>query len=146
MAHLFATTDLERSYRVNINVIGLDGRPRVMGLKTLLCEWLSFRRETVRRRLEYRLAKVRDRLHVLDGLLIAYLNIDEVIAVIRTEEDPRAALMTRFGISEAQAEAILSLRLRHLARLEEIKIRSEARTLGEERDRLEKILRHFRPG
>ena len=140
MAHLFATTDLERSYRVNLNVIGLDGRPRVMGLKALLGEWLTFRRQTVRRRLEHRLENVRDRLHILDGLLIAFLNIDEVIAVIRAEEAPKAALMERFGLTETQAEAVLALRLRQLARLEEIKIRSEARTLGEERDRLEKIL------
>ncbi len=140
MAHLFATTDLERSYRVNLNLIGLDGRPRVMGLKALLSDWLAFRQETVTRRLQHRLDKVRERLHVLDGLLTAYLNIDEVIALIRSAEDPKSALMARFGLTETQAEAILALRLRHLARLEEIRIRAEADALGTERDRLEKIL------
>jgi len=118
MNHLFATTDLERAYRVNLNVIGLDGRPRVKPLKTLLAEWLTFRIETVRKRLQHRLERVSRRLHVLDGLLIAYLNIDEVIRIIREAEDPKGELMARFALSETQAEAILELKLRHLARLE----------------------------
>ncbi|MEY4933275.1 MAG: hypothetical protein RLZZ403_1595, partial [Pseudomonadota bacterium] len=125
MAHLFATTDLERSYRVNLNVIGLDGRPRVMDLKSMLVEWLTFRTDTVTRRLSWRLAKVEARLHILDGLLIAYLNLDEVIRIIRTEEEPKPALIARFGLSEIQAEAILETKLRHLAKLEEMKIRGE---------------------
>ena len=140
MDHLFATTDLERSYRVNLNVIGLDGRPQVKPLDRLLKEWLRFRTETVRRRLQHRLEKVRDRLHVLDGLLIAFLNIDEVIRIIREEDEPKLALMQAFGLTEVQAEAILELRLRHLARLEEMKIRTEQAELAAERDRLEKIL------
>jgi len=140
MAHLFATTDLERTYRVNINVIARDGRPRVMGLRALLEEWLSFRVDTVRRRLQYRLEKVTARLHILDGLLIAYLNLDEVIRIVRTEDDPKAALIARFQLSEAQAEAILETKLRHLARLEEMKIRGEQDELARERDGLEKLL------
>lgn len=140
MAHLFATTDLERTYRVNLNVIGLNGRPQVKGLATLLGEWLTFRTQTVRRRLQHRLDKVLDRLHVLEGLLIAYLNLDEVIAIIRNEDTPRPVLMKRFGLSERQAEAILDLKLRHLAKLEEKKIRGENDALAAERDRLEKIL------
>ncbi len=140
MDHLFATTDLERSYRVNMNVIGLDGRPRVRNLREMLVEWLQFRTETVRRRLQYRLDRVNERLHILEGLLIAYLNIDEVIAIIRNEEEPKPVLMERFGITDAQAEAILELKLRYLARLEEMKIRSEQEELAAERDRLEKIL------
>jgi topoisomerase-4 subunit A len=140
MAHLFATTDLERSYRVNMNMIGLDGRPRVMGLKPLLAEWLEFRQATVRRRLEWRLGKVAARLHVLDGLLVAYLNLDEVIRIVRTEDEPKPVLMQRFGISDIQAEAILETRLRHLARLEEMKIRGEQAELAAERDSLEKTL------
>ncbi len=140
MRHLFATTDLERSYRVNLNMIGLDGRPRVKNLREILREWLEFRTLTVRRRLQYRLAKVRDRLHVLGGLLLAYLNLEEVIAIIRREEAPRPALMARFALSEAQAEAILELRLRHLARLEEMKIRSEQEELERERGQLEGVL------
>jgi topoisomerase IV subunit A len=140
MAHLFATTDLERSYRVNLNVIALDGRPRVMGLKALLAEWLEFRRQTVRRRLTTRLEKVTRRLHILDGMLIAYLNLDEVIRIIRREDEPRPVLMKRFKLSEEQADAILDTRLRHLAKLEELKIRDEQAQLAEERAGLEAIL------
>ncbi|HYW05137.1 MAG TPA: DNA topoisomerase IV subunit A [Gammaproteobacteria bacterium] len=140
MRHLFATTDLERSYRVNLNVIGLDGRPRVKDLREILLEWLEFRTVTLRRRLQFRLAKVRDRLHVLEGLLAAYLNIDEVIAIIRREDEPKPVLMQRFGLSEVQAEAILELRLRHLARLEEMKIRAEQEELEGERAGLERTL------
>jgi topoisomerase-4 subunit A len=140
MAHLFATTDLERSYRVNMNVIALDGRPRVMGLKPMLGEWLEFRQATVRRRLEWRLARVTARLHVLDGLLIAFLNLDEVIRIVRTEDEPKPVLMERFGLSDVQAEAILETKLRHLAKLEEMKIRGEQGELSAERDSLEKTL------
>jgi topoisomerase-4 subunit A len=125
MSHLFATTDLERSYRVNMNVIGLDGRPGVRDLASMLREWLDFRRQTVRRRLQHRLEQVLRRLHILDGLLIAFLNIDEVIAIIRSEDRPKPVLMARFGLSDEQAEAILELKLRHLAKLEEMKIRGE---------------------
>lgn len=140
MAHLFATTDLERTYRVNMNIIGLDGRPRVKNLRDLLSEWLVFRKETVRRRLQYRLDKVLQRLHILDGLLVAFLNIDEVIRIIRTEEEPKPVLMSTFGLSDIQAEAILELKLRHLAKLEEMKIRGEQDELAKERDTLEKTL------
>ena len=140
MGHLFATTDLQRSYRVNLNLIGLDGRPAVKPLDTILREWLDFRRNTVRRRLQHRLDKVEARLHLLAGYLIAYLNIDEVIAIIRSEDQPRAELMRRFGLSELQADAILDLRLRQLAKLEEIRIRTEQDELGAERDRLQRIL------
>jgi topoisomerase-4 subunit A len=140
MSHLFATTDLERNYRVNMNLIGLDGRPKVMGLRELLTEWLRFRTRTVRRRLEHRLAKVQERLHLLEGLLIAFLNIDEVIRIIRTEDEPKAALMARFGLSDAQAEYVLNTRLRQLARLEEMKIRSEQEELERERKKLEALL------
>ncbi|MDJ0808312.1 MAG: DNA topoisomerase IV subunit A [Gammaproteobacteria bacterium] len=140
MSHLFATTDLERTYRVNLNLIGTNGRPAVKDLLGLLKEWLAFRTETVRRRLQYRLDQVLDRLHILEGLMIAYLNIDEVIAIIRYEDDPKAELMNRFRLSERQAEAILNLRLRHLAKLEEIKIRGEQEALEDERNRLEKTL------
>jgi topoisomerase IV subunit A len=140
MAHLFATTELERTYRVNLNVIGLDGRPRVMGLKALLSEWLEFRQQTVRRRLRHRLDKVERRLHILDGLLIVYLNLDEVIRIIRREDEPKPVLMKRFKLSDEQAEAILETKLRHLARLEEMKIREEQRELSEERAELEAIL------
>jgi len=140
MAHLFATTDLERTYRVNLNVIARDGRPRVMGLKPLLEEWLSFRIDTVTRRLQFRLEKVNARLHILDGLLVAYLNLDEVIRIVRYEDEPKAALMARFQLSELQAEAILETKLRHLARLEEMKIRGEQGELAKERDQLEKLL------
>ena len=141
MAHLFATTDLERSYRVNINVIGLDGRPRVFGLKELLAEWLGYRKETVKRRLQYRLDKVTARLHILDGLLIAFLNLDEVIRIVRREDEPKPVLMKRFKLTDAQAEAILETKLRHLAKLEEMKIRGEQKELAGEQDMLEKTLK-----
>ncbi|MCL1078329.1 DNA topoisomerase IV subunit A [Parashewanella spongiae] len=140
MAHLFATTDLEKSFRVNLNVLGLDGRPQVKGLKQILTEWLSFRTETVRKRLQYRLDKVLARLHVLDALMIAFLNIDEVIEIIRQYDNPKAELMARFKLSERQAEAILDLKLRHLAKLEEVKIQTEQNELAEERDKLELTL------
>ncbi|MGR9087774.1 MAG: DNA topoisomerase IV subunit A [Gammaproteobacteria bacterium] len=140
MSHLFATTDLEKSYRVNLNMIGLDGRPKVKNLRDILTEWLTFRTETVRKRLQHRLDKVLARLHILEGLLIAYLNIDEVIRVIRTEEHPKPVLMERFGITDLQAEAILELKLRYLARLEEMKIRGEQAELQQERAELEKTL------
>jgi topoisomerase IV subunit A len=140
MAHLFATTDLEKSYRANFNLIGLDGRPQVKDLGGLLREWLTFRTQTVRRRLQHRLDKVIDRLHVLEGLLIAYLNLDEVIAIIRREEHPKPVLMQRFALSDRQAEAILETKLRHLARLEELKIRGENDALSKERSSLEKTL------
>lgn len=140
MAHLFATTDLEKNYRVNLNMLGLNGRPQVKDLKAILSEWLVFRRETVRRRLQYRLDKVLARLHILEGLLIAFLNIDEVIEIIRSEDEPKPVLMARFGITETQAEAILELKLRHLAKLEEMKIRGEQDELAKERDKLELTL------
>jgi topoisomerase-4 subunit A len=140
MAHLFATTDLERTVRVNMNIIGLDGRPRVMNLLGLLGEWLEYRIQTVTRRLQHRLEKVEARLHVLEGLLVAYLNIDEVIRIIRTEDTPKPVLMSTFGLSDAQAEAILELKLRHLAKLEEMKIRGEQDALAAERDALQKTL------
>ncbi|MFK4753647.1 DNA topoisomerase IV subunit A [Oceanobacter antarcticus] len=140
MAHLFATTDLERNYRVNMNVIGLDGRPQVKNLLTMLNEWLTYRTATVRRRLQFRLDKVLARLHILEGLLVAFLNIDEVIEIIRQEEQPKLALMQRFGISDIQAEAILELKLRHLAKLEEMNIRGEQDELEKERQQLEKTL------
>ena len=140
MSHLFASTDLERTYRVNLNLIGTDGRPAVKDLRTLLKEWLQFRTETVRRRLQYRLDQVNERLHILEGLMVAYLNIDEVIAIIRYEDDPKSELMKRFSLSEIQAEAILNLRLRHLAKLEEMKIRGEQAELEKERESLEKTL------
>ncbi|KAA1192258.1 DNA topoisomerase IV subunit A [Photorhabdus heterorhabditis] len=140
MNHLFATTDLEKSYRVNLNMIGLDNRPTVKGLVEILSEWLIFRRETVRKRLNHRLAKVLKRLHVLEGLLIAFLNIDEVINIIRNEDEPKPMLMARFGLSETQTEAILELKLRHLAKLEEMKIRGEQDELAKERDKLQAIL------
>jgi topoisomerase-4 subunit A len=140
MAHLFATTDLERTYRVNMNVIGLDGRPQVKDLRALLKEWLVFRTETVRRRLEYRLEKVKRRLHLLEGLLIAFLNLDEVIHIIRTEDEPKPVLMKRFKLSEEQTDYILDTKLRQLARLEEMKIKAEQEELAKERDDLEKTL------
>ncbi|HET7922183.1 MAG TPA: DNA topoisomerase IV subunit A [Gammaproteobacteria bacterium] len=140
MAHLFATTDLEKSYRVNLNVIGLDGRPRVRNLRELLSEWLEFRQTTVTRRLQFRLEKVEKRLHILDGLLIAFLNLDEVIAIIRKHDQPKPVLMKKFKLSDTQAEAILELKLRHLAKLEEMKIRGEQKDLDKERDTLRKIL------
>lgn len=140
MTHLFATTDLEKSYRVNLNMIGIDGRPQVKPLRTILTEWLAWRRQTVTRRLNHRLDQVLDRLHILDGLFIAYLNIDEVIAIIRDSDAPKEALMTRFGLTEIQANAILDLRLRHLAKLEEMKIKAEQEALAAERARLEQLL------
>ena len=140
MKHLFATTDLERTYRVNMNMIGLNGRPQVKNLRSILKEWLEFRIETVRRRLQWRLDKVEKRLHILEGLMIAYLNIDEVIAIIRNNDEPKPVLMKRFKISDEQAEAILELKLRHLAQLEEMKIREEQDALKEERDGLQATL------
>ncbi len=140
MSHLFATTDLERTYRVNLNMIGLGGRPRVFNLRDLLKEWLDFRIETVRRRLQYRYEKVQARLHILAGLLIAYLNLDEVIRIIRGEDAPKPTLMKRFKLTDVQAEAILETKLRHLAKLEEMKIRGEQSDLTRERNELEKIL------
>jgi topoisomerase-4 subunit A len=141
MAHLFATTDLERNYRVNLNVIGLDGRPKVMGLKDLLAEWLEFRITTVTKRLNFRLEKVQARLHILDGLLVAYLNLDEIIRIIRREEEPKPVLMKRFKLSDRQAEAILETKLRHLAKLEEMKIKAEQKELAEEAEELEATLK-----
>jgi topoisomerase-4 subunit A len=140
MNHLFATTDLEKSYRVNLNMIGLDNRPAVKNLHEILTEWLMFRRDTVKRRLNYRLDRVLRRLHILEGLLVAFLNIDEVIEIIRTEDEPKPVLMSRFGISETQAESILELKLRHLAKLEEMKIRGEQADLEKERDQLQATL------
>ncbi|HHE9997685.1 TPA: DNA topoisomerase IV subunit A [Haemophilus influenzae] len=140
MAHLFATTDLEKSYRVNMNMIGLDHKPAVKGLLEILNEWLDFRRTTVTRRLQYRLDKVLSRLHILEGLMIAFLNIDEVIEIIRQEDDPKAELMARFNLSDEQADAILNLRLRHLAKLEENQLKAEQDELEKERLNLEAIL------
>jgi topoisomerase-4 subunit A len=140
MNHLFATTDLEKSYRVNLNMIGLDNRPAVKNLHEILTEWLVFRRDTVKRRLNHRLDRVLRRLHILEGLLVAFLNIDEVIEIIRTEDEPKPVLMSRFGISETQAESILELKLRHLAKLEEMKIRGEQAELEKERDQLQATL------
>ncbi|THG72181.1 DNA topoisomerase IV subunit A [Pseudomonas sp. A-1] len=140
MQHLFATTELESSYRVNLNVIGLDGKPQVKDLRQLLSEWLTFRIGTVRRRLQFRLDKVEKRLHLLEGLLVAFLNLDEVIRIIREEEQPRSVLMERFGLTEVQADYILDTRLRQLARLEEMKIRGEQDELARERDKLLALL------
>lgn len=140
MNHLFASTDLERTYRVNLNIIGTDGLPAVKSLVTILKEWLSFRLATVRRRLEYRLAKVLKRLHILEGYLAAFLNIDDVIHIIRTEDKPKAVLIERFELSDIQAEAILDLKLRQIAKLEEIKIRGEQDELNKEREKLEILL------
>ena len=140
MSHLFATTDLERSYRANWNVIGLDGRPAVKNLREMLKEWLEFRFETVKKRLQHRLQKVLDRLHLLDGLLIAFLNIDEVIRIIRSEDEPKPVLMDTFGLTAVQADYVLDTKLRQLARLEEVKIRQEQQELQEERESLEKTL------
>jgi topoisomerase-4 subunit A len=140
MNHLFATTDLEKSYRINMNMIGINGLPKVKSLSTIISEWLVYRTNTVRRRLEHRLAKVLARLHILDGLLVAFLNIDEVIEIIRHEEEPKKQLMKRFGLTDIQAESVLELKLRHLAKLEEMRIRSEQDELAKERDGLEKIL------
>lgn len=141
MAHLFATTDLERTYRVNLNIIGLDGKPKVMDLKGLLEEWLQFRSDTVTRRINWRLEKVRARLHILDGLLAVYLNLDEVIRIIRREDEPKPVLIKRFKLSDLQAEAILETKLRHLAKLEEMKIKGEQDELKTEEEELDKIVR-----
>ena len=141
MSHLFATTDLEKSYRVNLNMIGLDQKPQVKNLQKILKEWLEYRNETVRRRLSFRLEKINDRLHILDGLLIAYLNIDEVIRIIREEDDPKAALMKKFKLSEIQATAILDIRLRQLAKLEEQKLKGEKDELEAEKADIEKTLK-----
>jgi len=141
MSHLLATTDLERNYRVNLNMIGLGGRPKVYDLRSLLKEWLQFRLETVKRRLQFRYDRVVARLHILEGLMIVYLNLDEVIHIIRTEDEPKPKLMKRFRLSEIQVEAILETRLRHLAKLEEMKIRGEQEELVSERDQLAKILK-----
>ncbi|SEG10531.1 DNA topoisomerase IV subunit A [Vibrio hangzhouensis] len=140
MNHLFASTDLEKNFRVNLNMIGLDNRPQVKGLVQILSEWIEYRRETVRKRLQYRLDKILARLHILEGLLVAYLNLDEVIEIIRTEDEPKAVLMERFGITDIQADAILDTKLRHLAKLEEMKIRGEQEELEKEREKLEKLL------
>lgn len=140
IAHLFATTDLERTYRVNMNMIALDGRPRLFTLRELLLEWLDFRIDTVRRRLQHRYDQVNSRLHILDGYLVAYLNVDEVIKIIRREDEPKPVLMKRFKLSDLQAEAILELKLRYLNKLEEVQIRGEQAKLAEERAQLEKIL------
>ncbi|MFZ9023519.1 MAG: DNA gyrase subunit A, partial [Anaerohalosphaeraceae bacterium] len=140
MNHLFATTDLDRNYRFNLNVIGINGKPQVLNLRELLKQWLKFRLDTVTRRLEHRLDQVVDRLHILEGLLLAFLNIDEVIHIIRTEEEPKPALMDRFELTGTQAEAILELKLRNLARLEEMKIKGEQAELEEERQSLEVTL------
>jgi len=141
MNHLFATTDLERNYRVNLNIIALDGRPRVMSLREILGEWLEFRTTTVTRRLQHRLEKVTKRLHILDGLMVVYLNLDEVIRIIRREDEPKPVLIKRFRLSDEQAEEILNTRLRHLAKLEEMKIREEQKTLAAEREELEGLLK-----
>jgi topoisomerase IV subunit A len=141
MAHLFATTDLERTYRVNLNIIGLDGKPKVMDLKGLLEEWLQFRVDTVTKRINWRLEKVRARLHILDGLLAVYLNLDEVIKIIRREDEPKPVLMKRFKLSDIQAEAILETKLRHLAKLEEMKIKGEQNELKAEEEELDKIVK-----
>ncbi len=141
MQHLFATTDLEKSFRVNLNIIGLDKRPQVKDLKRILSEWLSFRTDTVTRRLNHRLLKVERRLHLLEGLRIAYLNLDEVIRIVRSEDEPKPVLMERFKLSEEQADYILETRLRQLARLEEMKINAERDQLEEERARINVLLK-----
>ena len=140
MRHLFATTDLEKTYRVNLNMIGVDGRPQVKSLRSILSEWLEWRRNTVTRRLTHRLDQVTDRLHILEGYLVAYLNIDEVIRIIREEDAPKIELVKRFALSETQANAVLDLRLRHLAKLEEVKIQAEQKELESERKSLAGIL------
>lgn len=140
MSHLFATTDLERSYRLNFNLIGLDGKPSVKPLLTILNEWLHYRLTTVRKRTQFQLDKILDRLHIVEGLLIAYLNLDEVIAIIRESEEPKPVLMARFGLSDRQADAILDMKLRHLAKLEEINLRADHADLLRSRDELQGIL------
>ena len=141
MSHLFSTTSLERTVRINMNVVGLNGKPRTFNLIEILSEWIQFRKATVKRRLEHRLQIVNDRLHILDGLLIAYLNIDEVIRIIRKEDEPKPVLMKKFRLSDIQAEAILNLRLRNLAKLEEMKIRGEQQELSLERAGIEQVLK-----
>ena len=141
MSHLFSTTDLEKNYRVNFNIIGINKRPQVKDIVSLLKEWLQFRTSTVTRRLQHRQDKILDRLHILEGLLVAYLNIDEVIVIIRTKDKPKPALVNKFKISERQAEAILEIRLRQLAKLEEIKITAEQKELSEERKTIEQLLK-----
>ncbi|MGV2988816.1 DNA topoisomerase IV subunit A [Vibrio sp. E150_011] len=140
MNHLFASTDLEKNFRVNLNMIGLNNRPQVKGLVAILSEWITYRRDTVRKRLQFRLDKILARLHILEGLLVAYLNLDEVIEIIRTEDEPKAVLVARFGITDIQADAILDIKLRHLAKLEEMKIRGEQDELEKERQKLESLL------
>lgn len=140
MSHLYSTTDLEKNYRVNFNMIGIDKRPQVKDILSLLKEWLQFRTETVRRRLQFRLDKIVDRMHILEGLLVAFLNIDEVIKIVRAEDKPKPALIKKFKISDRQAEAILELKLRQLAKLEEIKIVAEQKELATERKGLEQLL------
>src|SRR3990167_4684436 len=140
MDHLFATTDLERTYRVNLNVIGINGRPQVKGLLEILSEWLDFRTDTVKRRLQYRLDAINHRLHILEGLMVVYLNLDEVIRIIRKEDEPKLVLMKRFKLSDVQADAILNMRLRNLRRLEEIEIKGEHKELTAERIALKKLL------
>src|SRR5579872_2772956 len=140
MAHLFATTDLERSYRVNLNMIGLNGRPEVKNLLDICKEWLEYRIATVKRRLQYRLDYVKHRLHILAGLLITYLNLDEVIEIIRKEDEPKIKLMKRFKLSDEQVEAILDIKLRHLARLEEMQIKKEQKELSGEQEEIEQLL------
>lgn len=141
MSHLFSTTSLERTVRINMNIVGLDGRPRTFNLIEILSEWIQFRKATVKRRLQHRLQIVNDRLHILDGLLIAYLNVDEVIRIIRNEDEPKPVLMKKFRLSDIQAEAILNLRLRNLAKLEEMKIRGEQQELSQERAEIERVLK-----
>ncbi len=140
MSHLFATTDLERSYRVNFNMIGLDGRPQVKNLLTILHEWLSYRLTTVKRRCQFKLDKILARIHILEGLMIAYLNLDEIIKIIRESDNPKPVLMQKFALSEIQADAILDMKLRHLAKIEEINLKAEIEKLSKERDELQKIL------
>lgn len=140
MSHLFATTDLERSYRVNFNMIGLNGRPQVKSLPTILTEWLAFRLSTVQKRCQYQLNKILEKLHILEGLLIAYLNLDEIIAIIREADEPKPVLIAKFKLTEIQAEAILDMKLRHLAKLEEINLRQSLDKLNKERDELQKVL------
>ena len=140
ISHLFATTDLEKSVKVNMTVIGLNRRPQTLGLLEIMGQWLKFRRQTVIRRLEFRLNKILERLHILDGLLIAYLNLDEVIRIIRESDEPKSALIEKFNLSDAQAEAILQIRLRQLAKLEEIKIKAEKKDLETEKDWIDKTL------
>ena len=141
MAHLFATTELEKTHRVNLNMIGLDGRPRVKNLKEILLEWLEYRQDTVKRRLEHRLKQVADRMHILLGLMMAYLNLDEVIAIIRREDEPKPVLMKRFKLSDTQVEYILDTKLRHLQKLEEMKIKNEQKALAAERQQLDELLK-----